>query len=93
MNSRSALGRPVVGTIVGVCVCGLIACATQTPTTLPLPLPAPFNIAEIRYGLTAAPLVGTGSGGAYFGVQLQGDVVPNGYKYVPDDSTIMVGVG
>jgi hypothetical protein len=67
----------------------------QTAIALPLGLPAPYNIAEVRYGLTAAPVVGTGSGGAYMGVQLQGDIVPTGYKCVstiiPERATAVDG--
>ena len=55
----------------------------QIPTSLPLPAPAPFNIAEVRYGLTLPPTVGKGTKGPYFGLQVQGDIVPLGYTGMP----------
>ena len=55
----------------------------QFPITLPLPLPAPFNVGEVRYGLTLPPTIASGPGGPYVGLQLQGDVVPLGFTGTP----------
>lgn len=42
------------------------------PMDLPLKFRAPYNIAEVRFGLTANPVITD----SYIGVGLQGDVVP-----------------
>ena len=54
------------------------AALLKLPMEVPLNLRAPFDVAEVRYGLTEAPVAGASG---FVGFQLQGDVVPLSYRY------------
>lgn len=49
------------------------------PITIPVPVRTPYNISEVRYGFTAAPVVTA----TYLGLAIQGDVVPLGFTGIP----------
>ena len=47
------------------------AALLKAPLAIPLHLQAPYDIAEVRYGLTQTPTVGQGPSGGFAGLQVR----------------------
>lgn len=79
----NAIESQLPGIVNGVITNNLNPLLADIALELPLALPAPFNISEVRYGMTSSPAYTS----SYAGAGLQGDIVPIANPVTPPINT------